>query len=174
VAVTVTMIIVTAILVTLTSVIGSQLGSLSYDLPKHKEKIVAKIKQVRSFMRGGAVEKLQDTMDTMVTELGKEPEPDKSPPEPVNLRQNPANPRQTLSQLPKPLRKRKSRCGLFDHARQAGGISGICVDRAFRGFLTTAGLVQLLVVMMLLRWEDMRSWLISSLATRIYRGHQGL
>lgn len=154
-AVTITMVIVAGILVTLTTVIGSQLASLSHDLPKHKESIVAKIKEVRSFMRGGAVEKIQDTMETMASELGKDSEPDKSE---SGASEKPVAPEKEERAIPVYLTT----------PRKLVEFEGLSSMQPVVDLLTTTGLVLLLVIMMLLRWEDMRSRLIS------FTGHRNI
>eukprot|EP01031_Cornospumella_fuschlensis_P052217 gene52217-63827_t len=52
--------------------IGSQLASLSNDLPQYRDNIATKVKSVRAMMKGGAVERIQGTMETLAEELNNE------------------------------------------------------------------------------------------------------
>jgi predicted PurR-regulated permease PerM len=68
-AVTITVLAACASVIALTWLIGSQLASLSHDLPKYQSNITAKVRQAREWVRGGAVEKIQDTMESVAQEL---------------------------------------------------------------------------------------------------------
>ncbi len=137
-----------ALLLGLTWLIGSQLFSLTQELPNKKQNITAKIKQVREFFRGGAVESFHQTMDTVKDELKNDGDPaekkasteKEQEPIPVYLK-SPANPLDLES------------------------VTNVV---PFLDPLMTAGLVLLLVILLMLRWDDMRSRLLS------FTGHRNL
>jgi predicted PurR-regulated permease PerM len=171
IAVSVTMVVAAGGLIAVGAVIGNQLASLSHDLPRYKESIVEKIKQVRGMMRGGAVENIQDTMKTMATEFGNE-QPPKEPPK-KDTPNEPGTGDSTPGKAGGPLH------GLTGNTERAIPVylttpqkllefEGLASLQPVVDILTTAGLVFLLVIMMLLRWEDMRSRLIS------FSGHKNI
>ena len=149
----VTTVLAVAALVSLTWLIGSQLASLNDALPGYKEKITAKVRDIRGAMEGGAVEKFQDTMSTVAEEMDKPRTPAGTP-----TGEKPAAPARQEEPVPVYLTTGPK---LLD-------FEGFSALLPVLDSLTTAGLVLLLVVMMLLRWEDMRSRLIS------FSGHKNL
>ena len=52
-----------------------QMDQLAQDLPRYRVNILAKIADVRGVGRGGSVEKLQDTIEDIKTDLGKSDAP---------------------------------------------------------------------------------------------------
>ena len=51
--------------------LARQMDHLAEDLPRYRANILAKIADVRSAGKGGSVEKLQDTIEDIKTDLGK-------------------------------------------------------------------------------------------------------
>lgn len=133
-------------------VIGTQLAGLSDDLPKYQENIALKIKDMRGMMSGGAVENIKDTMKTLAHELDKEPPTEGKP--------------QTPSAADGP--KREPVPVYLTTPQKLFHFDGLSALLPILDPLTTAGLVLVLVVLMLLRWDDMRSRLIS------FSGHKNL
>lgn len=152
-AVGVTVALACGIVASLTWIIGSQLAELNDQLPDHKEKIVTKVRQLRGAWQGKAVENFQDTMKTVAEELDKPVVKEGSP---VPQKEDPA----AQQEDPVPVYLTTPR-NLLD-------FEGFSALLPILDPLTTAGLVLLLVIMMLLRWEDMRSRLIS------FSGHKNL
>src|SRR5512132_490244 len=107
-----------------------QMDNLANDLPSYRTNIRTKIADVRGASRGGAVEKLQETLEGIKTDLGTEA-PKGTVSRPVVVTANPAT-----------------------------GFSGFAWLGPFVGPLGTAGLVAALVIFMLLERRDLRDRLI--------------
>jgi predicted PurR-regulated permease PerM len=111
-----------------------QMESLVEDLPGYRANIRTKIADVRGASRGGAVEKLQGTLEGIKTDLGTSEAPKGTVSEPLVVTSNPAT-----------------------------GFSGFAWLGPFFGPLGTAALVVTLVIFMLLKRRDLRDrmiWLI--------------
>jgi predicted PurR-regulated permease PerM len=110
--------------------LAQQMESLSEDLPRYRVNILAKIRDVRLAGRGGAVEKLQETVETIKTDLGaSDPAQGKAPPVVIT------------SEL-------------------VSGVPGFAWLGPIVGPLGTAGLVIVLVIFILLERRDLRDRLI--------------
>ena len=155
VAVGVTVLLACSVVAVLTWLIVSQLAKLNEDLPRHKEKIALKVRQMRGAMQGGAVEKFQDTMNTVAEELDKPAAQEGTP-----TGQSPVVEVPGSQDKPMPV--------YLTSPQKLLEFEGFSLLLPILDPLTTAGLVLLLIIMMLLRWEDMRSRLIS------FSGHKNL
>jgi predicted PurR-regulated permease PerM len=111
--------------------LAQQAQNLAQDLPRYRVNILAKIKDVRGASKGGAVEKLQQTIDAVKTDLEKSGAPTGKPPQPVVLTSEP------VSDFP-----------------------GFAWLSPIMGPLGTAGLVVALVIFMLLERRELRDRLI--------------
>ncbi len=111
--------------------LARQLNHLISDLPTYRANIIAKIDDVRGAGKGGAVEKLQETIDDIKTELGKADAPTRKPQQVV------VAPPQAASYIP-----------------------AFTWLGPLLGPLGTAGLVVALVIFMLLERRDLRDRLI--------------
>jgi predicted PurR-regulated permease PerM len=107
-----------------------QIDNLAADLPGYRANIRAKIADMRSASRGGAVEKLQETLEGIKTDLGTEA-PKGTVSRPVVVTSNPAT-----------------------------GFSAFAWLGPVVGPLSTAGLVAVMVIFMLLERRDLRDRLI--------------
>ena len=108
-----------------------QMDHLAGDLPRYRVNILAKIADVRGASKGGSVEKLQETIEDIKTDLGK-------------------------SETPKGT---VSRPAVFI-SEQVAGLSGFAWLGPILGPLGTAGLVLAMVIFMLLERRDLRDRLI--------------
>jgi predicted PurR-regulated permease PerM len=108
-----------------------QMDHLAEDLPRYRVNILAKIADVRGAGKGGTVEKLQETIDEIKTDLGKTDAPRGRAPQSVIVA--PA---------------------------AVSGIPGFTWLGTLMGPLGTAGLVVALVIFMLLERRDLRDRLI--------------
>ena len=108
-----------------------QLEHLANELPTYRVNILAKIKDVRGAGKGGAVEKLQETIDDIKTDLGKTDVPRGRAPQPVVVAPEPA-----------------------------GGFPGFDWLSPFLAPLGTASLVIVLVITMLFERRNLRDRLI--------------
>jgi predicted PurR-regulated permease PerM len=108
-----------------------QMDNLASDLPAYRVNILAKIADVRGAGKGGTVEKLQETIEEIQTDLGKVDEPKGRTPERVMVETAPA--------------------AIFPGLAWLGPIMGP---------LGTAGLVVALVIFILLERRDLRDRLI--------------
>ncbi len=108
-----------------------QIDNLAEDLPGYRANIRTKIADVRGAGRGGAVEKLQDTLEGIKTDLGSSEAPKEPVSRPVVVTPN-----------------------------QATGFSGFAWLGPFVGPLGTAGLVAAMVIFMLLERRALRDRLI--------------
>jgi predicted PurR-regulated permease PerM len=132
---------VAAVLITVTLVfvllglagwgLARQMENLSEDLPRYRVNILAKIADVRGAGKGGTVEKLQETIEDIKTDLGKTETPKGQRPAPVMI----------TSEL-------------------VSGFPAIGWLGPIMGPLGTAGLVVVLVIFMLLERRDLRDRLI--------------
>ena len=114
--------------------LARQMDHLAEDLPRYRANIRAKIADVRSAGRGGSVEKLQDTIEDITTDLGKSEVP-----------------RGTISRP------------VVVTSEQVAGFSGFTWLSPIVGLLGTAGLVLAMVIFMLLERRDLRDRLIGLL-----------
>jgi predicted PurR-regulated permease PerM len=114
--------------------LARQMDYLAEDLPRYRTNILAKIADVRSAGKGGSVEKLQDTIEEIKTDLGKSEVP-----------------RGTISRP------------VVVTAEQIAGFSGFTWLSPIVGPLGTAGLVLAMVIFMLLERRDLRDRLIGLL-----------
>ena len=111
--------------------LARQMDHLAEDLPGYRANILAKIADVRGAGKGGSVEKLQQTIEDIKTDLGK-------------------------SDV---LRGPKSRPVVVS-SEQVTGLSGFTWLGPIVGQLGTAGLVVAMVIFMLLERRDLRDRLI--------------
>jgi predicted PurR-regulated permease PerM len=111
--------------------LARQMDHLAEDLPGYRANILAKIADVRGAGKGGSVEKLQQTIEDIKTDLGK-------------------------SDV---LRGPKSR-PIVVSSEQVTGLSGFTWLGPIVGQLGTAGLVVAMVIFMLLERRDLRDRLI--------------
>ena len=111
--------------------LARQMDHLAEDLPRYRANIRAKIADVRGAGKGGTVEKLQETIDDITTDLGKSEVPRGTVLRPVVV-----------------------------STEQVTGFSGFTWLGPVVGPLGTAGLVLVLVIFMLLERRDLRDRLI--------------
>ena len=111
--------------------LARQMNSLADDLPRYRANILAKIDDVRGAGKGGTVEKLQETIDDIKTELEQAEAPKGRAPQQVIVAPD------TSSFIP-----------------------GITWLGPLMGPLGTAGLVMALVIFMLLERRDLRDRII--------------
>jgi predicted PurR-regulated permease PerM len=111
--------------------LAQQAQNLAQDLPRYRVNILEKIKDVRGAGKGGAVEKLQETIDAVKTDLEKSGAPTGKAPQPVMV----------TSEL-------------------ASDFPGFAWLSPIMGPLGTAGLVVALVIFMLLERRELRDRLI--------------
>src|SRR5688572_16298498 len=111
--------------------VARQVNNLAGDLPRYRVNILAKIADVRGAGKGGSVEKLQETIDDIKTDLGKSD-----------------TPRGTVSRP------------VVVTSEQVAGFSGFSWLAPIVGPLGTAGLVGVLIIFMLLERRDLRDRLI--------------
>jgi predicted PurR-regulated permease PerM len=114
--------------------LARQMDHLAEDLPRYRANILTKIADVRSAGKGGSVEKLQDTIEDIKTDLGKSEVP-----------------RGTISRP------------VVVTSEQVAGFSGFTWLSPIVGPLGTAGLVLAMVIFMLLERRDLRDRLIGLL-----------
>jgi predicted PurR-regulated permease PerM len=111
--------------------LARQMEHLAEDLPRYRVNILAKIVDVRGAGKGGAVEKLQEAIEGIKTDLGKSDAPQGRAPRPVVVAAEPV-----------------------------AGFPGFEWLGPIMGPLGTAGLVVALVIFMLLERRDLRDRLI--------------
>ena len=114
--------------------LARQMDHLAQDLPRYRVNILAKIADVRGAGKGGSVEKLQDTIEDIKTDLGKSEVP-----------------RGTISRP------------VIVTSERVAGFSGFTWLSPIVGPLGTAGLVLAMVIFMLLERRDLRDRLIGLL-----------
>jgi predicted PurR-regulated permease PerM len=110
--------------------LARQMDHLADDLPAYRVNILAKIADVRGAGKGGSVEKLQETIEGIRTDLGQSGEPTGTASRPVMV------------------------------AERVTGFSGVSWLGPIVGPLGTAGLVVAMVIFMLLERRDLRDRLI--------------
>jgi predicted PurR-regulated permease PerM len=110
--------------------LARQLDHLAGDLPRYRVNILAKIADVRGAGKGGSVEKLQETIDEIKTDLGQ------------------SEPKGTVARP------------VVVTSEQAAGFSGFSWLAPIVSQLGTAGLVLVLVMFMLLERRGLRDRLI--------------
>ena len=111
--------------------LARQMDNLAQDLPRYRVNILQKIADVRGASKGGSVEKLQETIEEIKTDLGK-------PDAPVGTRSRP----------------------VVVTSEQVAGFSGFAWLGPMVGRLGTAGLVLAMVIFMLLERRALRDRLI--------------
>jgi predicted PurR-regulated permease PerM len=111
--------------------LARQMDHLAEDLPRYRANILVKIADVRSAGKGGSVEKLQDTIEDIKTDLGKSEVPRGTTSQPVVVT-----------------------------SEQVTGFSGFTWLSPIVGPLGTAGLVLAMVIFMLLERRDLRDRVI--------------
>jgi predicted PurR-regulated permease PerM len=114
--------------------LARQMDHLADDLPRYRVNILAKIADVRGAGKGGSVEKLQDTIEEITTDLGKSDVPRGTVSRPVVVTSG-----------------------------QTAGFSGFAWLSPIVSSLGTAGLVLAMVIFMLLERRDLRDRLIGLL-----------
>ena len=132
----VTAVLATVTLVFLVLILGGwalarQMNHLVDELPGYRVNILAKVADIRGAGKGGSVEKLQDTIEEIKTELGQSA----------------------------PAQKTAARRVVVD-AEQVEGLSGFSWLGPILGPLGTAGLVLAMVIFMLLERRELRDRLI--------------
>ena len=108
-----------------------QLGHLAEEMPQYRANIRSKVADVRGASRGGTIEKMQDAVEDLKTELGAEQPPKGTPSQPVVVTSDPAS-----------------------------AASGFTWLGPWLEPLGTAALVVALVIFMLLERRDMRDRLV--------------
>jgi predicted PurR-regulated permease PerM len=129
--------LVTGVIFGVGYVVAGQLGNLAAELPTHRQNIRAKIRDLRDFTRGGAIESVQETIEDISAEVegGEErPAPDRGREE------------QPLRVAIEPERR------IFGDTTYIGPV----LEAA-----ATAGLTMLLSIFMLINREDLRNRLVS-------------
>jgi predicted PurR-regulated permease PerM len=111
--------------------LARQVDYLARDLPRYRVNILAKIADVRGAGKGGAVEKLQETIEDIKTDLGKTEVPRGTVSRPVVVT-----------------------------SEQVAGFSGFSWLTPIVAPLSTAGLVLAMVIFMLLERRDLRDRVI--------------
>jgi predicted PurR-regulated permease PerM len=111
--------------------LARQMDHLAEDLPRYRVNILAKIADVRGAGKGGSVEKLQETLEDIKTDLGKSEVPRGTVSRPVVVTSG-----------------------------QVAGFSGFTWLSPIMGSFGTAGLVLAMVIFMLLERRDLRDRLI--------------
>src|SRR5688572_7730738 len=111
--------------------LARQMNNLAEDLPGYRVNILSKIADVRGAGKGGAVEKLQETIEDIKTDLGKSDVPTGTVSRPVVVT-----------------------------SEQVSGFSGFAWLGPIVSPLSTAGLVLAMVIFMLLERRDLRDRLI--------------
>ena len=111
--------------------LSRQLDHLADDLPLYRANILAKIADVRGAGKGGSVEKLQETIEVIKTDLGR-------------------------SEVPKGTVSRP----VVVTSEQVTGFAGFAWLAPIVGQLGTAGFVLAMVIFMLLERRDLRDRLI--------------
>ena len=107
--------------------LARQMDHLAQDLPRYRVNILAKIADVRGAGKGGSVEKLQETIEDIKTDLGKSATPTGTASRPLVVTSEPV-----------------------------AGFSGFTWLGPIVGPLGTAGLVLAMVIFMLLERRDLR------------------
>ena len=113
--------------------LARQMDHLAQDLPRYRVNILAKIADVRGAGKGGSVEKLQDTIEDIKTDLGGSEAPKGTTSRPIVV------------------------------TAPVAGLSGFTWLGPVLGPLGTAGLVLAMVIFMLLERRDLRDRLIGLL-----------
>ena len=108
-----------------------QMDRLAEDLPRYRANILAKIADVRGAGKGGTVEKLQETIEDIKTDLGQSEAPPGTASQPILVASDDVN-----------------------------GFAGFAWLGPIVGPLGTAGLVLALVIFMLLERRDLRARLL--------------
>lgn len=108
-----------------------QMDHLAQDLPRYRANILAKIADVRAAGKGGTVEKLQETIEGIQTDLGQTGQP--------------------MGTISRPV---------VVASEQVAGFSGFAWISPLVGPLGTTGLVLAMVIFMLLERRDLRNRLI--------------
>jgi predicted PurR-regulated permease PerM len=111
--------------------LARQMDYLADDLPRYRANILAKIADVRGAGKGGSVEKLQETIEDIKTDLGRSDAPKGTVSRPVVVT-----------------------------SEQVTGFSGFAWLAPIVGQLGTAGFVLAMVIFMLLERRDLRDRLI--------------
>ena len=111
--------------------LARQMDRLAQDLPRYRVNILAKIADVRGAGKGGSVERLQETIEDIKTDLGKSATPTGTASRPMVVTSEPV-----------------------------AGFSGFTWLGPIVGPLGTAGLVMALVIFMLLERRDLRDRLL--------------
>ena len=111
--------------------LARQMEHLAEDLPRYRVNVLAKIADVRGAGKGGSVEKLQETIEDIKTDLGRSEAPGGQIAAPVVVT-----------------------------SEQAAGFSGFAWLGPIVGPLGTAGFVLAMVIFMLLERRDLRDRLI--------------
>jgi predicted PurR-regulated permease PerM len=139
-------------------VVGMQLAELSRDLPQYRDNVTEKIRSVREMMRGGTVEKLQGTMESLAAELSEDSAGEKTLPPGGQSDPHVAGTTPETQAVPVYILS----------PRKLINVEALAALLPVVDPLTTAALVLILVVLILLRWEDLRSRIIS------FSGHDNL
>jgi predicted PurR-regulated permease PerM len=111
--------------------LARQLDHLAEDLPRYRINILAKVRDVRGAGKGGSVERFQETIEDIKTDLGKSDAPRGALSRPVLI-----------------------------SAEQVSAYSGVTWLGPIVGPLGTAGLVVTMVIFMLLERRDLRDRLL--------------
>ncbi|HSI62062.1 MAG TPA: AI-2E family transporter [Candidatus Saccharimonadia bacterium] len=146
ISVGVAMLLATAVVVSAIWFITVQVASFTNELPLYQKNISEKISQVQGSMRGGAMEKLQHLFHSLEKEVkardaATAPAPTSNEPMPVVI---------------------ESKARWFEFSMTNAALP-------LMEPLVTGGLIFVLVALMLLRWEDLRSRLVSVMNQNITR-----
>ena len=130
--------------------IASQLTGFTNELPAYQRNISAKIGQVQEAMRGGAMEKVQH-MFAKVAQEARDRE----------AKNAPTSTQEDMDQKPTPV--------VVQSPKEWIDLSLLNSALPLLEPLVTGGLIFVLVALMLLRWEDLRSRLVSVLNQNLTR-----
>lgn len=156
-AVGVTSLVFFALIALLLYFIAGQVREVVVQLPDKKEKLVQRVSDIRGSLRGGSIEKIKST----VTEVMQEVE-EKERSESAATESAESSPVETSAPAPSPeAEPEEPPPTKVIVAKDESAVDGLSSAASLLTPLGTAGLVVLLVVLLLLKWADLRARLIA-------------
>ncbi len=149
------------VLAALTWTLGAQVVGFSAKLPDYRENIKEKISSLRGAMKGGTIEKLQDTLDTVAEDVAKMKEDEDKEAEKQERKENPNSSAPTRP-VKKPAEAEPVAVYISSPPRLVDFDTLAALGPLVEP-LTALGLVILLSLLMLMKWSDLRARMLTFL-----------
>ncbi|MFN0129813.1 MAG: AI-2E family transporter [Verrucomicrobiales bacterium] len=154
-AVVVTSVVFFALIALLMYVIAGQAREVVLRIPDYKKELVERVSEIRGSLRGGSIEKIKSTVTEVMEEVVEKERAESNATESAE-----SPPVETSAPVPKAETEEPLPTKVIV-ANEGSAVDDLSSAASLLTPLGTAGLVVLLVVLLLLKWSDLRARLVA-------------